>query len=300
VDAIQLIRRDHRTIEQLFKTFERAADVEQRRRAAREIIRELSLHAGIEEQILYPALRNAGFESEVLDALEEHHAAKVTLAELDAMSASGERFVPKMKVLIANVRLHIEEEERELLPALERALEADERQELGAALETVKRVAPTRPHPTAPDSPPANIVASAAAGMLDRARDAIRGGFEMLRVLAERTGQSGIRVARELATRGQQQASRAGAEMRESGREGVAQARELGREVVSELDERREQGRRALQQSGREVASALDQRPQRPSGRRAKTQRQGSKRRGGGARKGRSPRRGAGAEAQLH
>jgi hemerythrin-like domain-containing protein len=299
VDAIQLIRREHRNIEGLFRTFERAADVEQRRRTAREIVRELSLHSGIEEQILYPALRNAGFQSEVLDALEEHHAAKVTLAELDAMPASRERFVPKMKVLIANVRLHIEEEERELLPALERALEAGELQELGAALETVRRVAPTRPHPTAPDAPPANIVTSAAAGIVDRGRDAIRGGFEMLRVLAGRTAESGIRIARELAARGQQQAWRAGAEMRESGREGIAQARELGSEVVSELDERREQGRRALQETGREVASAMNQRPQRRSGRRTKAQRQGAKRRGGGVRQG-SPRRGSSSEAQLH
>jgi hemerythrin superfamily protein len=304
VDAIQLIRREHRTIEQLFKTFERTDDVEQRRRVSREIIRELSLHAGIEEQLLYPALRKAGFGGEVLDALEEHHAAKVALAEIDAMAASGERFVPKMKVLVANVRTHIEEEERELLPALERALDPEARQELGTALETARRVAPTRPHPTAPDSPPGIFVAGAIAGVLDRARDAARGGFEVVTVLAERSVESGIRLARDLVTRGQQQAYRAGAEVRESGREGLAQVRGVGREVIAELDERRDQGRRVLQESARDAASALGgtPEPRNPRRKRTKAKRQTAGRRAG-AKKRRTPRRGsgaAGAQAMVH
>jgi hypothetical protein len=259
VDAIQLIQREHRNIEQLFKSFERAEDdVEVRGRLAREIVRELSLHAAIEEQLLYPALRNAGLRRDVLDALEEHHAAKVTLAEIDAMPASGERFASKMGVLFTSVRAHIEEEEAELLPGLERALDVRARQELGDSLEHARRAAPTRPHPTAPDTPPGNLIANAMAAIADRARDAARGGLDMLSVLAERTVDSGIRLARTLLGRGRERAWRAGADLRESGREGLAQARELPREIAAQLDERREQGRRALQGSAYGAARALD------------------------------------------
>ena len=264
MDAIQLIRRDHRTIEQLFKAFERGAeDVETRGRVAREIIRELSVHAGIEQQLVYPALRDAGRERDVLEALEEHHAAKVTLAELDAMPASGERFVAKMKVVFTSVRAHIEDEERELLPALEKALDASARQELGEALEKARRVAPTRPHPAAPDTPPGNLIANSVAAILDRARDAARGGLEMLRTLAERSAESGVHAARRLLYRGQQRAWQVGAELRETGREGLDEMRELPGEILAELDERREQGRRALQGSARDVARALDGKPSR-------------------------------------
>lgn len=259
MDAIQLIRRDHRTIEQLFRSFERSADdVETRGRVAREIVRELSLHAGIEEQLVYPALRRAGLRRDVLDALEEHHATKVTLAEIDAMPASEERFASKMRVLFKTVRAHIEEEERELLPALERALDTAARQELGASLDKARGVAPTRPHPAAPDTPPGNLLANATAAIADRARDAARDGAEMLRMIAARTVESGVHAARVLLYRGQQRAWQAGVELRDSGREGLAEIRELPGEIAAELDERREQGRRALQESARDVARSLD------------------------------------------
>lgn len=298
MDAIQLIRRDHRTIEQLFRSFERSADdVETRGRVAREIVRELSLHAGIEEQLVYPALRRAGLRQEVLDALEEHHAAKVTLAEIDATPASEDRFASKMRVLFKTVRTHIEEEERELLPALERALDTAARQELGASLDKARGVAPTRPHPAAPDTPPANLLANATAAITDRARDAVRDGAEMLRMIAARTVESGVHAARVLLYRGQQRAWQAGVELRDSGREGLAEVRELPRELAAELDERREQGRRILQEGARDVARALDtggagRRKQRKSraaaraaasGRVAKSQRRTSAKSGGHA-----------------
>ncbi|HET7754406.1 MAG TPA: hypothetical protein VFK85_10900, partial [Anaeromyxobacteraceae bacterium] len=215
------------------------------------------------------------------DALEEHHAAKVTSAELDAMPADGERFAAKMKVLATSVRAHIEEEERQLLPELERLLDAEELQDLGAALEMAKRVAPTHPHPTAPDSPPGGIVANAAAGIMDRARDALRGGVEVVRFLARRGAESAFRGARDAIARGQRQAARTGAEVRQTGREGIAQARAAGRQAVAEIGNGREHGSRTLQQSARGAAALLELSERRQARGGTTAQRQPKRGRGG-------------------
>jgi hemerythrin superfamily protein len=179
LDAIQLVKKDHRAVEQLFKKFERAAKAEkdaEMKRCVREIVKELSIHAAIEEQILYPALRRAQpkGEDDVLEALEEHHLVKLTLAELDKMSPKDERYEAKVTVLMENVRHHVEEEEHDLLPRLQKALDAKTRKELGDLIMKAKKAAPTRPHPGAPDTPPGNIFSGAVAALYDRSRDMIR------------------------------------------------------------------------------------------------------------------------------
>ena len=136
MDAIGLIERDHREVERLFGAFERAArseDVREQARLAREITRELSVHAAIEEQVLYPALQRAGVEAERLDALEEHHAVKVALAEIDALGPRAERFAAKVRLVAKSVRRHVEEEEAQLLPRLKKALDGDELRALDQA-----------------------------------------------------------------------------------------------------------------------------------------------------------------------
>jgi hemerythrin-like domain-containing protein len=179
VDAIQLVKKDHRAVEKLFKDFERAEKAERQadmKRAVRGIVRELSVHAVIEEALLYPALRSAApdLEDDVLEGLEEHHLVKVTLLELDKMSPKQERYAAKVTVLIENVRHHVKEEEAELLPALRKALAPAELRELGERMAKAKKAAPTRPHPAAPDTPPGNLVAGAVASAYDRTRDAVR------------------------------------------------------------------------------------------------------------------------------
>jgi hemerythrin superfamily protein len=187
VDAIQLIQQDHRAVDQLFRRFEREAksgDVEAQRATVRDVVRALSIHASVEEEFLYPALREAGVDSEVLDALEEHHAAKLTLAELDALAPGHPRYAPKVRLLAENVRRHVREEERALLPRLRRALDDHQRRELGETLAKARGAAPTRPHPTAPDQPPGVFVAGALAAPFDRARDAWAGGMAAARATA--------------------------------------------------------------------------------------------------------------------
>jgi hemerythrin-like domain-containing protein len=123
---------------------------------AARIIEELSRHAAIEEQLFYPAVRETFPDDAeyVLEALEEHHAAKSLLAEIDRLSPTHERFRAKLMVLIESVERHIEEEELTVFPELRRAMGRKQLAELGRALEAAKATAPTTPHPHLPDEPP--------------------------------------------------------------------------------------------------------------------------------------------------
>ncbi len=114
MNIISLLTTDHRNVDALFTEFTLAKpdDVESLARLRDLILEQLAVHAQIEEQTLYPALRDEAAD-DVLEALEEHHAVKATLAELERMPATAERFRAKMTVVIESVRHHIEEEEEE-------------------------------------------------------------------------------------------------------------------------------------------------------------------------------------------
>jgi hemerythrin superfamily protein len=179
MDAITLLRNDHETVEQLFKRFEKAGDraYVERRQIVDRILEELSIHAAIEEQLLYPIARARvpGTEDIALESLEEHHIVKWMLSELVDLDPSHERFDAKVTVLIENVRHHVEEEEQELFPKLRSELSRKDLADLGDALADAKKSAPTRPHPRLPDVPPANAVAGAIAAMVDRVGDNFSG-----------------------------------------------------------------------------------------------------------------------------
>ena len=179
-DAIVLLKQDHKTVEQLFKKYEKAhkdgAPAKQRRAIVDTIIKELSVHASIEETVFYPAIRAAlpDINDDVLEGIEEHHVVKWTLDELLDMDADHERFHAKVTVLMESVRHHVEEEEQEMVPDVRQGLGRKVLQEIGAELEKQKRFAPTKPHPKAPDEPPANLVAGPAAKVIDLVSDKVR------------------------------------------------------------------------------------------------------------------------------
>ena len=128
MDALALLKKDHQTVEKLFARFEKKPSKE----IADRFVRELSMHAAVEEQLFYPALRQlaeAGdleeAEDEVLEALEEHHVAKWVLSEIEGLDKDDERFEAKCMVLIESVRHHVEEEQEELFPKARRLLGKD-------------------------------------------------------------------------------------------------------------------------------------------------------------------------------
>jgi hemerythrin superfamily protein len=178
MDAITLLREDHRTVEKLFKQFEKAGEraTKTKWETVKKISKELSVHAAIEEQIFYPAIRNEVEDAtdEVLEALEEHHIVKWLLSELDGMTPKDERYDAKVTVLIELVRHHVDEEEHDLFPEVRESLGRKRLAEIGAAMEEAKKAAPTRPHPRQPDEPPGNVIVGAVAGVVDKARDTLR------------------------------------------------------------------------------------------------------------------------------
>src|SRR2546425_12082888 len=126
MNALTILKQDHGNVETLFRRFEDQGERAHttKRRTVDKIIEQLSVHATVEEQVFYPAVRDCGARPEelVLEALEEHHVVKWTLHELERMAPTAERFDAKVKVLIESVRLHIEEEEKGLFPKVREKL----------------------------------------------------------------------------------------------------------------------------------------------------------------------------------
>jgi hemerythrin superfamily protein len=170
MDAIALLKADHKTVETLFRKFEEAGPNAKKlkRKLVDQIVRELAIHSVIEEMVFYPLVRSKAdvLNAQVLEALEEHHVVKWLLKELEDLPPEAERFEAKVKVLMENVRTHVGEEEKELFPAVRKAFAPKELRDMAEALKVAKKAAPTRPHPRAPDTPPGNMV--------DMGKDALR------------------------------------------------------------------------------------------------------------------------------
>jgi len=119
-DAVEMLRQDHRKVKDLFEQFEQSEDKQTKKRIAESALTELEMHAALEEELFYPAVREEIDEEEKIDeAEEEHHVAKLLISELQNMTPSDDRFDAKFKVLAESVKHHIEEEESEVLPEVE-------------------------------------------------------------------------------------------------------------------------------------------------------------------------------------
>jgi hemerythrin-like domain-containing protein len=148
-DAIVLLKEDHKEVLRLFREFEKSgenAHKEQGRLVDR-IIELLTVHTYIENEVMYPRVRELlpDLEDDVLESYEEHHVADVLVMELASMKPEDERFRAKTMVLIENVRHHIEEEEQEWFPKVREGLGRNRLRELGANLLLAKERAPRRP-----------------------------------------------------------------------------------------------------------------------------------------------------------
>jgi hypothetical protein len=144
-DAVEILKRDHREVLELFRKFGETGDgaIKTRQRLADQVFRELELHTRAEEEIFYPAVRQAADEEglELLDeAEEEHHVVDLIIAELKQMDPSHEHYAAKMTVLCENVQHHIQEEEEEMLPDAERRL-GDRMEQLGSRILELKKQA---------------------------------------------------------------------------------------------------------------------------------------------------------------
>jgi hemerythrin superfamily protein len=114
LDAIALLKQDHRTVEELFAQFEKAGGEGRKQKLATQICLELSVHAQIEEEIFYPACEGKVDEELVKEAYVEHDGAKLLIAEIMAGEPSDEFYDSKVKVLQEQIEHHVEEEEKRM------------------------------------------------------------------------------------------------------------------------------------------------------------------------------------------
>lgn len=118
--VVEMLKEDHAKVKELFEEFESAEGQEQAEIAATAIF-ELEVHAELEEKLIYPAIREAIDDSDMMnEAVEEHHLVHVLIKELKRLKPKDEKFHAKFSVLSELVKHHVEEEEGEILPEAER------------------------------------------------------------------------------------------------------------------------------------------------------------------------------------
>lgn len=176
----EVLTDDHRELEAMLDRWETlpAGDADRRRELADQVIIAVVRHGVAEEQYLYPAVRRHLPDGDrVADReIADHAAAERTMKELERIDAGDSpRFDEVFARLAREVRAHVAGVERDVLPKLAAACDEDVLADLGRRIERAQRFAPTRPHPSAPDTPPLNRLIGPGAGLVDRARDMVTG-----------------------------------------------------------------------------------------------------------------------------
>ena len=138
-DAIEMLKADHQKVTGLFSEYAATSDQKVKRKIAEQVFIELETHAQLEETVFYPAFEEEADEEGkqlVTESFEEHQTVKDLIEELRGLDAGNATFEAKFNALRENVQHHVEEEESEMFPKAEEALEAhmedlmDEMQEL--------------------------------------------------------------------------------------------------------------------------------------------------------------------------
>jgi hemerythrin-like domain-containing protein len=177
-DFVSVLVTDHEEMKEYFRELEAATDGETRREVADKLTAEVARHSVAEEMYLYPVARRVLPNGDALveEEIAEHSEAEELLKRWEGMAGDDPEFMPVFQQIKAGLLHHIDvEEEPKLFPALQHALSPAEQQELGESITKAKKLAPTRPHPMAPDRPPLNKVMGPAAGIVDRIRDRMSG-----------------------------------------------------------------------------------------------------------------------------
>jgi hemerythrin superfamily protein len=122
MNAIELLKHDHREVEEYFEQYEDLEDDADKAELSAKICQALKVHAQIEEEIFYPAAREATGDEDLLDeAVVEHAGAKRLIEEIESMEVGEDLYDAKIRVLGEQIKHHVKEEEEELFPEAERS-----------------------------------------------------------------------------------------------------------------------------------------------------------------------------------
>jgi hemerythrin superfamily protein len=116
-DAIALLRADHKLVSALFAEYEKARTTSKKKTLVSQICTELSVHAQVEEEIFYPAVKKALKDKEMIpEATVEHATLKALIGQVEGVEPDGEMFDAKIKVMSEYVKHHVKEEQNEIFP----------------------------------------------------------------------------------------------------------------------------------------------------------------------------------------
>ena len=176
-DVIDVLIDDHRDVTALIGEIWTIKDPMMRRDLADTAISELVRHAVAEEMYVYPAMRKhlADGEKAVEHDIEEHKELERTMKQLEGADVSSADFDAALRRLETLLADHVRDEESEQFPELRSRVPQDELTELAGKVETAKRLAPTRPHPGAPNSVVFHKLVGPGVGLVDRLRDKLTG-----------------------------------------------------------------------------------------------------------------------------
>ena len=176
-DVVDVLISDHRDVTALIGEIWAVKDPMIRRDLTDTAISELVRHAVAEEMYVYPAMKKylADGEKAVEHDIEEHKELERTMKALEDVDVSSADFDARLRELESTLADHVQDEESEQFPELRRRVPAEELVELAGKVETAKKLAPTRPHPGAPNSELFHKLVGPGVGLVDRLRDKLTG-----------------------------------------------------------------------------------------------------------------------------
>jgi hemerythrin superfamily protein/ribosome-associated toxin RatA of RatAB toxin-antitoxin module len=176
-DVIDILTTDHREATDLLLQIRAATDPTMRRDLADMLISELVRHAVAEEMYVYPAMKEhlPDGEAAVEHDTQEHKELERTMKELEGVEPSDPRFDSVLTQLETILADHVADEETEQFPQLRASISREELVQLGQKVQTAKKLAPTRPHPAAPNAELFHKLVGPGVGLVDRLRDRLTG-----------------------------------------------------------------------------------------------------------------------------
>lgn len=176
-DVVDVLAADHREFLALVTEIRASSDPAAQRELADTLIAELVRHAVAEEMWVYPAMKEhlPDGEAKVEHDTQEHKELEVLMKELEGHAPEDAEFTSCVARMEEVLRDHISDEEQEQFPELRARIPRDELLSMARRVEKAKRVAPTRPHPNAPNSELFHKTVGPGAGMVDRLRDKLFG-----------------------------------------------------------------------------------------------------------------------------